>query len=47
MFGRAIWDKFPECILENCEISRVKRGQFPNFQKTTRQKSREPNVISG
>ena len=24
MFGRAIWDKLPECIFENFEIARVK-----------------------
>ena len=24
MFGRAIWDKLPECILENFEMARVK-----------------------
>ena len=34
MFGRMIWDKLPECILENFEIARVKRGQFQNFQKS-------------
>ena len=35
MFGRAIWDKLPECIFENFEITRVqKRGQFQNFQKS-------------
>ena len=33
MFGRAIWDELPECIFENCEIVRVKREQFLNFQK--------------
>ena len=32
MFGRVIWDKLPECIFENFEIARVKRGQFQNFQ---------------
>ena len=25
MFGRAIWDKLPECIFENFEIARVNR----------------------
>ena len=48
MFGRAIWDKLPECIFETFEISRVKRGQFQNFQKITGviypPKSLEPNV---
>ena len=34
MFGRAIWDKLPECIYENFEIAWVKRGQFQNFQKS-------------
>ena len=28
MFGRAIWDKLPECIFENFEIAQVKRVQF-------------------
>ena len=36
MFGRAIWDNFPECIFENFEIARVKRGQFLKFSKITR-----------
>ena len=31
MFGRAIWDKLPECIFEYFEIATVKRGQFQNF----------------
>ena len=34
MFGRAIWDKLPECIFENYEIARVKRVQFQNFKKS-------------
>ena len=34
MFGKAIWDKLSECIFENFEITRVKRGQFQNFQKS-------------
>ena len=25
MFGRAIWDKFPECIFENFEISKFSK----------------------
>ena len=33
MFGRAIWDKLPECIFENFETAGVKRGQFQNVQK--------------
>ena len=28
MFGRAIWDKLPECIFENFEIARVKGRQL-------------------
>ena len=34
MFGRAIWDKLPDCIFENFEIARIKGGQFRNFQKS-------------
>ena len=34
MLGRAIRDKFPECIFETFEITRVKLGQFQNFQKS-------------
>ena len=34
MFGRAIWDKLPECTFENFEIASVKRGQFQYFQKS-------------
>ena len=34
MFGRVVWDKLPKCIFKNCEIARVKRGQFLNFQKS-------------
>ena len=34
MFGRAIWDKLPECIFENFEFAWVKRVQFQNFQKS-------------
>ena len=33
MFWRAIWDKLPQCIFKNFEISPVKQGQFQNFQK--------------
>ena len=32
MFGRAIWDKLPECIIENFEIAQVKRKKFQNFK---------------
>ena len=28
MFGRAVWDEWPECIFENFKIARVNRGQF-------------------
>ena len=34
MLGRAIWGKLPECIFKNFEITRVKREQFQNFQKS-------------
>ena len=34
MFGKAMWDKLPECIFKNFEITLVKRGQFQNFQKS-------------
>ena len=34
MFSSAIWDKLPECIFENSEFARVKRGHFQNFQKS-------------
>ena len=34
MFGRAIWDKLPECIFENYGIARVKRVQFQNLKKS-------------
>ena len=27
-----IWDKLPECIFENGEIDREKRGQYQNFK---------------
>ena len=33
MFGRAIWDKLPECVFESFQIAQVKRGQLENFQK--------------
>ena len=47
MFGRTTWDKLPECIFENFEIDRVKRGQFQNFQNhegDLSQKFPEPNM---
>ena len=34
MFGTAIWDKLPECILENFKNARVERRKFQNFQKS-------------
>ena len=34
MLGNAIWDKLPECILENFGIAQVKREQFQIFQKS-------------
>ena len=33
MFGKAIWDKLPECIFENFENVRVERRQFQDCQK--------------
>ena len=33
MFGRVIWGKLAECIFENYEISRKKRGQYQSFKK--------------
>ena len=48
MFGRANWDKLPECIFENFEIARVKQGQFPVFQNhegDLSQKSPETNML--
>ena len=32
MLGRAILNKLPECIFENFEIARVKRGHFQVFR---------------
>ena len=47
MFGRAIWDKWPEGVFENFEIAQVKREQYQNFQKSRGNnlfpKSPEPN----
>ena len=34
MFERAIWDKLPECIFENFEITPVKQVQFQKCQKS-------------
>ena len=47
MFGRTIWHKLPECIFENFEIARVKRGQIQNFENPKGWfilKSPEPNM---
>ena len=34
MFGKAIWNKSPDCVFEIFEIAHGKRGQFQNFQKS-------------
>ena len=34
MFRSEIWDKLPECIFGYFEITRVKREQYQNFQKS-------------
>ena len=34
MFGRAIWDKLPECIFEDFEIAGVKRGLFKKLKNS-------------
>ena len=34
LFERGIWNKLSECIFEDFETARVKRGQFQNFQKS-------------
>ena len=50
MLGRAIWDKLPECIFKNVEITRVKREQFQNFKNHEGDLSPElpkTNVITG
>ena len=39
-----IWNKLPECILENFEFAQAKRGQFQNFRKSLG-KSLEPNML--
>ena len=49
MFGRKIWDKLPECIFKNFEITRVKQGQFqkiPKFARVIYPKNR-PNQTRG
>ena len=47
MFVRAIWDKLPECIPENFEIARLKRGQFQIFQKSRGWSGADPGLIFG
>ena len=51
MFGRAIWDKLPECLFEDFEIALVKWGQFQNFKKSQGwfipKISRTKHVITG
>ena len=39
MFGRAIWDKLPECIFENFKFK-----IFKNHEDDLSQKSPEPNM---
>ena len=34
MFKEGDLGKFSECVFENFEMTRVKRGQFRNFQKS-------------
>ena len=43
MFGRAIWDKFPECIFENFEIKISKNHEGNLIPKISRTK----HVITG
>ena len=47
MFGRANWNKLPECIFENFEIVQVKQSNFKIFKNSEgdlSQKSPEPNM---
>ena len=48
MFGKAIWDKLRECVFDNFDIARVKRGQnfkiLKNHEGGLFQKSPEPNM---
>ena len=39
-----IWDKLPECIFENGEIDREKRGQYQNFKASGQLQN---NTING
>ena len=41
MFGRAIWDKLPECIFENAGVKRNFKI-FKNHEGNLSQKSPEP-----
>ena len=43
MFGRAIWDKLPECIFENAGVKRNFKI-FKNHEGNLSQKSPEPNM---
>ena len=43
MFGRAIWDKLPECIFENAGVKRNFKI-FKNLEGNLSQKSPEPNM---
>ena len=47
MFWKAIWDKLPECIFENFDTARVKRGWVGDCEGDLFQKLSEPNVITG
>ena len=44
MSGKAIWDKLPQCILENIEIHRVKSGQLQNCEGNLSPKLPELNM---
>ena len=47
MFGRANWNKLPECIFENFEIVQVKQSNFKIFKNSEgdlSQISPEPNM---
>ena len=46
ILGGTIWDKLLECIFENFQIARVKRGQFKffkNHERNLSQKSLKTN----
>ena len=47
MFGRAIWDKLPECIFEKFILPRQNEGNFKifkNHEGYLSPKSPEPNM---